>query len=75
MADMLKPSPALLAKLGSALVHAQEYLSDDGHDFDRVALHSALADSEVKDWLTQMDKAAMIPKRRRSKQARPGDGK
>lgn len=67
MADMLKPSPALLAKIGSAIVHAQELLSDDGHAFDRTALNACLADAEVKEWIAQMDAAAMVPKRRRDR--------
>jgi hypothetical protein len=64
MSDPLKPSAALLCKLGSAVVHADELLSPSGHDFDRHALHSALNDPEVKEWLAQMGKMAMVPLKR-----------
>lgn len=64
MADMLKPSPALLAKIGSIVVHADELLSSDGHAFDRVAMDQLLSDPEVKEWLEQMSGAAMVPRKR-----------
>lgn len=38
MSDVLKPSVGLLVKLGSALVHIEEYLSPHGHPYDRDAL-------------------------------------
>lgn len=53
-----------LIKLGSIAVHADEMLSTDGHEFDRVALGQLLRDPEVLEWLKAMDKAAMIPKKR-----------
>ena len=43
MTDALKPTPALLCKIGSIIVHADEMLSADGHHFDRVALQGFLA--------------------------------
>lgn len=64
--DMMKPSAALLCKLGSIAVHADELLSPDGHQFDRVALAALMADAEVKEWLTAMDGAAMLPKKRKA---------
>lgn len=64
MSDPLQPNPALLAKIGSILVHAAEGASDDGHHFDYVALNALLADGDVKRWLAAMDKLALIPKRR-----------
>jgi len=66
MADMLKPSPGLLCKLGSIAIHTQELLSPDGHQFDRVALTTLLADPDVTAWLEEMDSAAMVPKMRNS---------
>jgi hypothetical protein len=60
----LKPSLALLAKLGSIIVHAEEMASPDGHPFDRAALLSLLADPEVRTWLKDMDAIALLPKRR-----------
>lgn len=64
MGDMLKPSAALLCKLGSIAVHAEELLSPDGHQFDREALATLFADVEVRAWIAQMDTAAMVPKKR-----------
>lgn len=64
MADLFKPDAALLVKLGSIAVHADEMLSPDGHDFDRIALQGLIADPQVKEWLTGMDKLAMLPVKR-----------
>jgi len=60
----LKPTPALLCKLGSVLVHADELISSKGHAFDRHALEQLVNDPDVKEWLAQMDALAMIPKKR-----------
>lgn len=62
--DMMKPSAALLCKLGSIAVHADELLSPSGHQFDRAALASLMDDAEVREWLALMDSAAMLPKKR-----------
>ena len=64
--DMMKPSAALLCKLGSIAVHADELISPDGHQFDHVALASLMADAEVQEWIAAMDGAAMLPKKRNS---------
>lgn len=61
----LKPDTSLLCKLGSIAVHAQEFLSSDGHDFDRIALTSLLEDPAVKKWIAEMDSAALVPKMRK----------
>ncbi len=61
---MLNPGPSLLCKLGSIIVHAEELASPDGHTFDRIALQSLLNDQEVKEWLAQMNAAAMLPRKR-----------
>ena len=63
--DLLTPPASLLCKLASIAVHADELLSDDGHDFDRAALQSALADPEVAGWLAQMTAAALAPRKRK----------
>ena len=62
--DPLKPSLSLLCKLGSILVHLEEFHSPTGHSFDLEAMKSALSDPEVKDWLGAMDLMAFIPKKR-----------
>lgn len=54
MDDPLKPSVALLSKLGSIIVHAEEVLSPKGHAFDKAALQSLFDDTEVKQWIKQM---------------------
>lgn len=64
MSDPLKPSAALLCKLGSIAVHAEELMSSDGHAFDKVALESVLADNDVRCWLVQMGSMSMIPLKR-----------
>lgn len=64
MNDPLKPSPQLLCKLGSIIVHADELMSPSGHSFDKHALASVLGDPEVAAWLKAMDDLALIPKKR-----------
>ena len=64
MSDVLNPTPAMLVKLGSIVVHADEMLSPTGHAFDRVALTTLLADAEVRAWLAEMEVRALIPLRR-----------
>lgn len=61
--EMLAPSLALLMKLGSIAVHADEMLSTDGHEFDRVALKSLLTDPEVVAWIKKMGE--LLPRKRR----------
>lgn len=53
----------LLAKLGAIAVHAEEYLSPDGHSVDKTALENLLADEEVQTWLKSM--GALVPKKRK----------
>lgn len=64
MGTFLNPSPALLCKLASIAVHAEEASSANGHEFDRIALQSALGDQEVQDWIGQMTAAGMAPVKR-----------
>jgi hypothetical protein len=53
-ADPLQPSVALLCKLGSVIVHAQEFLSPSGHPADRAALETLFSDEELQDWIKNM---------------------
>jgi hypothetical protein len=62
--SFLNPPPALLCKLASIAVHADEMLSPMGHGFDKIALQSAISDSDVQEWLKAMTKAAMAPVQR-----------
>lgn len=64
MSDPLKPSVALLCKLGSVIVHVDELLSPHGHEYDKIALDEAMKDAEVQEWLTAMNRMAMLPVKR-----------
>ena len=60
--DPLKPSIALLCKLGSIAVHVDEYLSDDGREIDWSVLQSLIDDPEVKQWTRDM--GVYLPRKR-----------
>lgn len=64
MSDPLNPSPSLLCKMASVLVHADEAAGEKGHEFDLDALRTALNDAEVSAWIAQMTKAGLAPVRR-----------
>lgn len=64
MIAALAPSVSLLVKLGSIAVHADELLSPNCHHFDVAAMRSLLEDSEVVEWLQQMQKTAFLPVKR-----------
>lgn len=64
MDDVLHPPASLLCKLASIAVHADEWLSPEGHSLDEAALTSALADPEVVAWLAAMTDAALAPRKR-----------
>jgi hypothetical protein len=61
----LAPSPALLVKLGSIIVHADEFTSGDGHEFDLGAMKVLLADPAVKAWIADGTKRALLPLKRK----------
>jgi len=63
--DELKPTPQLLIKLGSLIIHYQEWTSTDGHKFDKAAIDSISSDADVVQWLKQMDDSAFLPKKRK----------
>lgn len=65
MSDTFAPPVALLAKIGSILVHVDEGLSDGGHHYDWTAVRSLLADREVQGWLESMAAKALVPVKRR----------
>lgn len=60
----LTPSPALLCKLGSLIVHADEAHGLDGHMFDWTAFNALLVDPEVREWIEHMEMLAMVPVKR-----------
>lgn len=53
--------------LASAVAHAREALGPDGHEFDRLAMESSLADPEVKDYMAALNALALLPEPRHSK--------
>ena len=59
----LKPSPTLLCKICSILVHAEELLSPTGHPFDASAMRTTW-DAEVIEWMKQMGKMGRLPVKR-----------
>lgn len=63
--DVLKPTPQLLIKLGSIIVHQQELNSSDGHYMDTSALDTLLEDEDVIEWMKGMDKMAYLPVKRK----------
>lgn len=62
--DPLKPDAALLVKLGSIAVHADELTGVDGHTFDREAIRSLVTDPDVVTWVKAMDAMALLPVKR-----------
>lgn len=61
----LKPTPSLLSKLCSIIIHSEELASPTKwHQFDLDALRMLLKDSEIVEWLSEMKKMAMIPEKR-----------
>lgn len=71
MTYVLVPHPGLLAKLASALVHADEYLEScdsgdvNGAHFDLQAFRSTIADPEVQEWIKEMTRLAFAPVKRK----------
>lgn len=62
--DPLKPSIALLSKLGSIVVHVEEIAGGSGHRFDADAIASLMTDPEVQLWLDGMRWMALLPEKR-----------
>ena len=65
MSDPLKPSVALLAKLGSLIIHYDEFHSfNAGHPYDLQTARQLQDDPEVEEWLDTMGALALVPKKR-----------
>lgn len=60
----LKPSAALLCKLGRLARHADQFFSMRGHVGDRAELMAALGDAEVRAWLDEMGALKLVPAKR-----------
>lgn len=57
-------SSSLAAKLGSMVVHVEEFTSADGHSFDLGALRAIAADQEVQEWVDNLRADGMVPVKR-----------
>lgn len=62
--DVLKPSAQLLMKIGSALVHAEEFLSPHGHPLDKNTFDRLMRDSDLQEWIKEMTDLALLPVKR-----------
>lgn len=62
--DPMKPSVALLCKLGSLVYHLEEAMDSGGHHFDIAAAKTLRQDPDVELWFYQMRTAAMLPVKR-----------
>lgn len=67
----LDPDVRLLSKLGSIIVHTEEFFSMQGHEFDLEALKALLAEPDVRQWIEAMTKAALLPLKRPRPSAGP----
>jgi hypothetical protein len=65
--ELMKPSAAILVKLGSIVVHAEELLSPNGHEFDSEAIRSGLQDAELQEWIRGMTELAFLPVKRNAR--------
>lgn len=60
--DPLKPGLPLLMKLGSIVVHIQEFASPTGSPFDMASAIALIDNTDVQDWIKAM--GVYLPKRR-----------
>ncbi len=67
--DPLDVPASLLCKLGSMMVHADEFLSPAGHDFDRIAMMALIGDPEVSAWVAAMTEKGFLPVKRETTKA------
>jgi hypothetical protein len=63
-----QPKMGLLCKLVSIVVHADEAMSSDRHEFDFSAINALLKDAEVTGWIEDMTKMGLAPVKRKAKQ-------
>lgn len=62
--DPLIPDLSVLCKVGSIIVHVEEFLSSDSHAHDLSAIKSLLADEDVRHWIKSM--GPFLPLKRRA---------
>ena len=63
MSTPMKPNQGLLMKLGSIIVHLEEYIETDIHN-DLKAAQSLISDAEVVTWLKEMTAKGLLPVKR-----------
>jgi hypothetical protein len=62
--DALNPSPQLLVKLGSLIVHYEELTSPKGHPSDKAVIDSLRQSPDVEAWFEEMNRLAFLPVKR-----------
>lgn len=67
MSSILKPTPALLAKLGSLIYHLEEAMDSGGHPADVQAAATLREDPDVIEWFRAMQDLALVPVKRNLK--------
>lgn len=60
-----KLTAALAAKIGSILVHVDEFTSSDAHQFDLATMQALIVQPDVQDWLQQLSAMSLVPKKRK----------
>lgn len=63
--DLLNPSPAVLCALVSAVVHAEEFMSPGGQQYDLTAFSQCVDRPVVREWIDGMVKAGFAPVKRK----------
>lgn len=64
MPDALMPTPTLLIKLGSIIVHYEELNSPHGHELDQAAINALMLNEDVIEWFKEMKRMALLPVKR-----------
>lgn len=64
MIKEIQPSKEVLIKLGSLVVHIEEYLSEKSSEYDKITIQALLADQDLQDWVSKLDELALVPKKR-----------
>ncbi len=57
----------LKIKIGCLIVHVEEFLSSDGHEFDRLQILSSLEDKSIKEFVESIDPVFLPVKRNAGK--------
>jgi len=61
---MLEMTLTLQIKLGSLIVHYEEWTSANGHPHDEIAINDLRNDPEVIEWMNSMKAQAFLPVKR-----------